>query len=448
MEHPLIKRVQKVNNILFILWGGGSVLFVYFLVYMLRKAFTAATFEGYELWGMDFKIIISISQILGYLLAKFYGVKIISELKRNNRLPAIILSAAGAEFSLILFGLIPFPYNFFCLFLNGLSLGCMWGFLFAYIEGRRFTDILASLLGISIVISSGAAKSFGLFLLDLEVNPFWMPALIGGIALPLLTVIAFLLNRLPEPTSQDKHERSERVPLSGKQRIALFKKYAPLLIPLLTVNILYTVLRDIKEDFLVNIVNHTSINLTPFLFVRIDSVVAILLLLILGAMIKVNNNEKAMFILLSIMMTGSLLILLTSVFFNSLMEMPIVWLFLQSMGIYSAYLAFQTIFFDRFIANFQIFGNVGFFIYLADFLGYLASCIFLFVKSFLPFEINWLDYYNLLAISISIISVLAISISYCVMRGMNKKNEIIINKKYIEYEKSRMYYYGLGRNVD
>lgn len=420
MNHPLTKWAQKINEILFILWGGGGALFAYFLVYALRKAFTAATFDGYELWGMDFKIIISISQIIGYLLAKFHGIKIVSELKRNHRLQAIILSAAGAEFSLILFGLIPFPYNFFCLFFNGLFLGCMWGFLFAYIEGRRLTDILASFLGVSMIISSGAAKSFGLFVLDLGVDPFWMPALIGGVALPLLAGISFLLDRLPEPTSQDKEEKSERVPLNGKRRVDLFRQYASLLIPLLVVNILFTVLRDIKEDFLVDILHHTSINLTSFLFVRIDSIVTILLFMILGIMIKIKDNQKAMFMLLLIMMVGSILILATSLFYNSLQLAPVLWLFLQSMGIYSAYLAFQTVFFDRFIAYFRIVGNVGFFIYLADFLGYLASCIFLFVKSFWPFEINWLEYYNILAISISLISGLAISNAYWVMHRMNK----------------------------
>lgn len=47
------------------------------------------------------------------------------------------------------------------------------------------TDILASLLGVSMVISSGTAKSAGLYVMDtLNISEFWMPALIGGVALP------------------------------------------------------------------------------------------------------------------------------------------------------------------------------------------------------------------------------------------------------------------------
>ncbi|MDR1918738.1 MAG: DUF5690 family protein, partial [Tannerellaceae bacterium] len=102
---------NKRTNLLFIVWAGGGVLVAYFLVYALRKAFTAATFEGLSLGGMDYKVVLSICQIAGYLLSKYCGIRIVSELKRRHRLPAIIFSGLGAELSLVLFGWIPYPYN-------------------------------------------------------------------------------------------------------------------------------------------------------------------------------------------------------------------------------------------------------------------------------------------------------------------------------------------------
>ncbi len=410
-----IPAKKRIPDILFVLWAGGSVLIAYSLVYALRKSFTASTFDGCMLWGMDYKVMVSISQIIGYLLSKFCGIKVVSELKRKHRLTAIAVSAIGAELALIAFGLVPYPYNFLCLFFNGLFLGSMWGFLFAYIEGRRLTDILAGFLGVSMVISSGAAKSFGLFVLSFGISPFWMPALIGAIAAPLLILTAFALDRLPEPTREEKDERTERVPLNGQQRKALIKQYAALLIPMLVVNVLYTVLRDIKEDFLVDILKNTNLNLTSFLFVRIDSVVTVLLLIMLGAMIKIRNHQKSILVLLILMFAGSAMVFITSLFFQTLITYPVMWIFLQSIGIYSAYLAFQTIFFDRFIAFYKISGNVGFFIYVADFLGYLASCIFLLLKSFFDIRINWLQYYNTLAVSISITCTMAIGLAWYMM---------------------------------
>ena len=210
---------KKISDLVFILWAGGAALLSYSLVYALRKPFTAASFDGLDAFGLDYKVLVTIVQILGYLIAKFVGIKLISELKKEHRMKFILASILVAELSLVLFGLLPAPYNIFAMFFNGLSLGCMWGVIFSFIEGRRTTDILASLLGISIVISSGVAKSIGLFVMNtLHVGEFWMPALIGAFALPLLALLGYTLNSLPQPTQQDIAEKSQRVTLNGKQR--------------------------------------------------------------------------------------------------------------------------------------------------------------------------------------------------------------------------------------
>ena len=151
-------QTRKTSDLLFILWAGGAALLSYALVYALRKPFTAATFDGLEILGMDYKTATSIVQIAGYMLAKLLGIKFISELKRENRLRFIIGSVATAELSLLLFAMLPQPFNIFALFCNGLSLGGMWGVIFSVLEGRRLSGVLASILGLSIAFSSGLAK--------------------------------------------------------------------------------------------------------------------------------------------------------------------------------------------------------------------------------------------------------------------------------------------------
>lgn len=90
--------------------------------------------------------------------------------------------------------------------------------------------MLASLLGISMVISSGAAKSLGLFVMDhWQVSEFWMPALIGGCALPCLALLGYVLQSLPKPSEEDRALKAERMTLDGRQRWALFKNYMPFL---------------------------------------------------------------------------------------------------------------------------------------------------------------------------------------------------------------------------
>lgn len=75
---------RRLADFLFILWAGGAALLSYSLVYTLRKPFTAATFDGIEAFGFDYKVLVTIIQIAGYLIAKFIGIKLISELKRES----------------------------------------------------------------------------------------------------------------------------------------------------------------------------------------------------------------------------------------------------------------------------------------------------------------------------------------------------------------------------
>ena len=389
---------KKLSDLLFILYAGGAALLSYSLVYALRKPFTAATFDGMELFGMDYKIATSIIQIFGYMVSKFIGIKLISELKREGRLKFILVSILVAELSLVLFGCLPRPFNVLALFFNGLSLGCMWGVIFSFLEGRRVTDLLASLFGLSIAVSSGTAKSIGLFVVNtLNVSEFWMPALIGAVALPLLAALGYLLDRLPRPTAEDKALRVERVTLDKQQRWNLFRSFAPVLTMLFFANLFLTVLQDVKEDFLVKIFDVAGSGYSSWIFAQLDSIVTLIILIIFGLMVFVRNNMRVLLILLSLVILGMLTMSFISLRYEALQLSPVVWLFIQSLCLYLAYLCFQTIFFDRFIACFRIRGNVGFFIVLIDFIGYLGTVIVLAVKEFLNPDINWLSFYNQLA---------------------------------------------------
>jgi len=50
-------------------------------MYAFRKPFTAATFDGLTLFGFDYKIILIITQAIGYTLSKFIGIRLVSELE-------------------------------------------------------------------------------------------------------------------------------------------------------------------------------------------------------------------------------------------------------------------------------------------------------------------------------------------------------------------------------
>lgn len=426
---------KHLSDALLILWAGGAALLSYSLVYALRKPYTAASFEGLTFMGSDYKVAVTTIQILGYVIAKFFGIKIISELKKENRFRFFVGSAILAELALVGFGLLEAPYNVAAMFVNGLSLGCMWGVIFSFIEGRKVTDILASLLGVSMVFSSGVAKSFGLFAMnEMQIDQFWMPAVIGGFALPLLVFMGYMLKRLPQPTAEDIALRNERVVLDGKGRVALFRKYAPILTLLFIGNFMLLVLRDIKEDFLVNILDMS--NQSSWLFARIDTIVTLIILGIFALFAFFRSNIRALLWLMTLVIAGCLTMTYVSFHYETLNLKPVTGLFIQSLSLYIAYLTFQTIFFDRFIACFRIKGNVGFFIALIDFIGYLGTVTLLSTKEFLNIELEWFALFNHIAgfvgATCSILFIVAsILIHRKYMQGLKLKNtDFYINPQY------------------
>ena len=404
--HNLKSVASNMPDWLFVLWAGGTALLSYSLVYALRKPFTAAEFDGLQVAGMDYKIVVSIIQLIGYVCAKMLGIKFISELKPEGRLKFIIGSAALSEASLVTFGLLPAPYNIFALFFNGLSLGCMWGVIFSFLEGRRTTDILASIMGVSMALSSGVAKSLGLYALhDLGVSEFWMPALVGALAFPLLCLMGWMMTKFPAPCAADIAARTRRVTLDGRQRWQLFVKFMPLLIMLFGANLLLTVQRDIKEDFIVCIIDVSQVS--SWAFAYIDSIATVVLLGAFALLSAVGNHLRALCLLLIFSTMGMGTIAFLGAEAEALDIPTTAWLFMQTFCIDIAYLSFQTIFFERFIACFKVKGNVGFFIITIDFVGYLGTLALLLFKEFMAPHVDWTSFYNGMSVYVGIICCIA-----------------------------------------
>ena len=68
-----------------------------------------ASYQGYELAGLDYKVVLVISQVAGYMASKFYGIKFISELKRMGRGKLILLLIGISWFAWRQYGELSFP---------------------------------------------------------------------------------------------------------------------------------------------------------------------------------------------------------------------------------------------------------------------------------------------------------------------------------------------------
>jgi uncharacterized membrane protein YwzB len=302
-------------------------------------------------------------------------------------------------------------------FFNGLPLGLIWGIVFTYIEGRKITDTLATFLSITFIISSGSMKSIGRTLVEQwHISEFWMPFFTGCLFLPVILLSAWMLERIPPPTEEDIEMRSIREPMNGSQRKTLLLTYAVGLTGILCANMLLTIVRDIKDSFLIEIFDSLGMSQDVSIYLKTELVVGIAVLGMLSFMSFVKKNSSAFLGIHLLMALGFVLMLCTAHLLTLNQIDPLVLIIVHGIGLYTAYIVFQSLYFERFIATFRVSGNVGFLIYVSDFIGYLASCLILVVKVFFPVPIDWKTFFITMNLVVSVIGVSVVILSYVSFR--------------------------------
>lgn len=402
----------KGNQIKISVYAAIVVFLAYTMIFGFRKSFTVATFDGIEVWGYSYKTILVIAQVLGYMLAKFYGIKYIAELKRSGR-GIIILSMAGiAWLSWLGFALVPAPYNIIFLFINGFPLGMLWGVVFSYVEGRRGTDFIGAALAVSFIFASGFVRSAGGWLmLEFGVSEFWVPFFTAFLfAGPLLVFVA-LMEKIPAPDTNDELARMKRTSMDKNDRKKFIKQFLPGLIACILIYVFATIFRDIRDNFGAEMWKEMGYFNQPALFSKTETPISIAILILIGSMVMIKNSYKAfmyahLFIAIGFIIAG----LSTFLFLRSFLE-PIFWMTLVGLGLYMVYIPFNSVFFERFIATFKFTGNVGFLIYLADSFGYIGSIGVLFSKEIFKIQLSWINFFSNSVIVLSIVGLILTAFS-------------------------------------
>ncbi|MFY7847372.1 DUF5690 family protein [Chryseobacterium gambrini] len=431
----MVKAVNKKTAVT--LKAAFAAFGVYFCMYGFRKPFTVASFEELSYFGIDYKVLIIIAQVMGYFISKFLGIKFISELKPEKRIFYLFIFIVVAEMALLGFAVIPAPYNILCMFINGIPLGMIWGIVFSYIEGRKTTEIIGLFLCSSFVVSSGFTKSAGKFLMDtFRISEFWMPFSAGLLFIIPLLIFGLMLEKLPQPTEEDILLKNKREPLNKAERKKIIQQF---LVPMVCITLLYvslTVLRDFRDNFNREIWDNLHIRFSSSVFTLTEIPIAVMVLLILGFMVKIKNNRKAFAWYHYLLFGGILTVGFSTFLFESKVISPFLWMVLSGFGMYLCYIPFNGIYFDRMIAAFNIKGNVGFLIYLVDSFGYLGSVLILLYKNFGSPQTSWLNFYIRLNYIIVAIVLVSSFIALVAFRRKSGKNEIN-NQPYINFDPSK-----------
>lgn len=423
MRACIIKKVSM--NIRFIARASIAAFGTYFCMYAFRKPFTVATFADESFWGIDYKILLIIAQVVGYTLSKFIGIKVISEMKSGKRMLALVSFILFAEISLFGFAITPAPYNILFLFLNGLPLGMVWGIVFSYLEGRKATELLGVILSSSFIVSSGAVKSVGKIVLDsFGFNEYWMPFITGLFFIIPLIFFAWLLEKLPKPTEEDTRLKVVRKPLDSAGRKKLFKEFSGPLILIVFFFMLLTALRDFRDNFAREIWD--SLGYKDASIYSISEIpIAIIVLIILGVIGSISKNYKAFVYYHYVLFVSCLAVIISTYLFQYNEISALTWMIISGLGLYSCYVPFNGIFFDRMIATFKINGNVGFLIYIADAFGYLGSILILLYKNFGKGDISWLSFFTYALYILAFIGILITLYSFYFFKAKKNKEQKI-----------------------
>jgi Family of unknown function (DUF5690) len=363
----------------FALFACGAGFSTYFCMYAFRKPFAAAEYAGLSFWGsaVALKTAFVISQVLGYTLSKYVGMKVCAEITLRRRGWLLVGLIIAAELALVVFAVLPPQWRALAMVANGLPLGMVWGLVVSYLEGRRTSELLLAGLSCSFIVASGVVKDVGRFLLrglgSWSVDEWWMPAATGALFLVPFLASVWLLEQLPRPSDEDVLARAAREPMDSTQRWAFVKRFWPGLALLLVVYLFLTAFRDFRDNYGVEIFRALGHAGHPAIFTRTEIPVALGVLGVMAALNLVRDNRRGLQAAFAVMAAGLLLLGGATALLDSGRIHGMTWMVLVGLGSYLAYVPFGSVLFDRLMAHTRAAGNAVFAIYLMDAVGYSGS---------------------------------------------------------------------------
>lgn len=416
----LKNREIKYRDTWVAIFSAMVTFLTYASVYAFRKPFTVGIYSGAApVFGIEYKDVLVIVQVIAYMLSKFYGIKFIAELKHFGRGKLIVLLVAISWLSLLLFAITPAPFNVVFLFTNGFPLGMIWGIIFTFVEGRRATDFIGATLAVSFIFSSGFVKSIAKYLqVDFHISDWFLPFITGMVFIIPLLFFVYLLEKIPPPSEADVNSRIVRLPMSKIERKNFLKQFSYGLTLLIILYVFMTVFRDIRDNFAADIWRELGFGNEPSVFTSTEIPISVIVLLLIASMIVMRNNHKALVISHYIVAVGFAVAGASSWMFIHHLLSPFMWMTLVGLGLYIGYIPFNCIFFDRLIATFKKGGNVGFLMYIADSFGYLGSVLVIISKSIYTNKLPWATLYSNGVVYLSIAGVIG---TFMALQYFNKK---------------------------
>jgi MFS family permease len=370
---------------------------VYFCMYAFRKPFAAASFEGQHFLNTSvaLKTAYVISQVLGYTISKFLGVKVCSEVAPGRRATMLLGLVLIAEAALLAFAVVPPQWRVPAIFANGLPLGMVWGLVVWYLEGRLAGEVLLAGLSCSFIVASGVVKGIGADLVHLHgVSEQWMPAAVGGLFLLPFAASVWLLDQLPRPSAKDVAARAARRPMGAVDRRQFVGRFVGGMIPLLAAYFILTAYRDFRDNYAVEIYRGLKQNVDAEVFASSETLVAFCVMGALALLSLIRPNRAALIGAFCLMGGGLALVGVATMLFDRGLLNGYWWIVLVGVGAYLAYVPFGTVLFDRLIAYTAAPGTAVLGIYIADSIGYTGAVAVMLYKDLFQSQMDRVAFFR------------------------------------------------------
>jgi hypothetical protein len=443
----LTPRLERAPGPVFVAYAIAAAFTTYFCMYAFRKPFAAAKFEGATFLGSDIelKTAIVISQIIGYALSKYIGIKICSEITPARRAFTLIFLVLWAQAALVLFGLVPNNLKVVAIFFNGLPLGMIWGLVVWYLEGRRTSEILLAGLSCSYIVSSGIVKDIGRSFIEGtaanwwagvpligqtmsktfgHVSEAWMPAVTGLHFLPIFLLAVWLLNQLPRPTQADVDARGLREPMLGSDRIAFLKQFGFGLVLLCLAYCFLTAYRDFRDNYQVEIFDSLGYSYKDnrAIISKAETIVMFGVMAALALLNLIKNNRAGLMAAFGVMTIGVGLLGVSTILFEAAIITGFWWVILTGLGSYLTYVPYGSVLFERLLASTRFVGTAVFAIYLADAIGYTGSVGVQIYRDLAHSEISRLSFFKTFTYFMSVLGLICL-VSSCLYFARRHRRE-------------------------
>jgi hypothetical protein len=216
-----------------------------------------------------------------------------------------------------------------------------------------------------------------------------MPAVTAALFVPPMALCLLIMSKLPPPDARDIAERTERAPMDRAARSRLLRELGGPLAFLVALYVLLSVYRDLRDTFMADVLKELNQPAPAGLFAQVESFAGLGVLLSLSGLWFIRNHWRALAAYHVVVVIGTTLVGASNWLFRAGQIPTFWWLALSGLGIYLAYVPFNSIFFDRLLAATRRVGTASFLIYVADASGYAASVVLYLGRLFGLKNISW-----------------------------------------------------------